>query len=142
MTGQFGIGSDTTLSIISNGAILASTILTEFSAKQDTTLLKSVGLDGRSRRRHLEEGWQGTLAYDRADSSIDDYFAAKEASRYAGRQPPTVTITETTKSPSGAIAKYRYTGVTMKLDDIGSRTGDKKIEQKVSWECERRIKVL
>lgn len=140
--GQFGIGSDTQLTIISGGQIIASAILTEFDAKQDATLLKSLGIDGRSRKRYLEEGWDGTLGYDRADSTIDDYFAAKEAGRYAGQQPPVVTITETTKAPDGSIAKYRYTHVTMKLDDIGSRSGDKKIEQKISWSAERRVKVL
>jgi|SRR6185312_1074677 len=141
MSGGFNVGSDTVLTIISGGQVLPPKILTGFEAKQDASLLKSIAMDGVSRRRYLEEGWMGSLDYDRADSVMDDYFAAKEAARYAGIQPPTVTITETTTNVDGSIVKYRYTGVTMKLDDIGKRAGDKKVEQKVSWECARRIKV-
>lgn len=141
--GQYNIGSDTQLTIISDSVVVAATILTEFNARQLTTDLKSVAIDGVNRYHHLEEGWEGTANYDRADSTMDDYFADKEARRYGGGPAPIATITETTLNAlDGSLTKFRYDGVTMKLDDIGARKGDSKVEQKISWRSSRRIKVF
>jgi hypothetical protein len=140
-TNGFNIGSDTTLSIISSGVPVAWAIITEFEPKQTTGDLDSTGLDGTNRYRYVEKGWEGTFGYDRQDGSIDSYFAIKEAGRYAGIQPPVVTITETTTNVDGSISVYRYDGVTLKLDTAGSRKGDAKVEPKVSWKAGRRIQV-
>lgn len=139
---SFSVGSDTTLNIISNGVIVAATILTSFEARQEATLAKSKGIDGINRNRYLEEGWEGTLEFDRADSTIDDYFAAKEAARYNGQQPPEVALVQTDTNPDGTIVKYAYVGVTMKYDSIGARKGDAKVDQKVTWNASFREKRL
>ena len=137
----YNIGSDTTISIIIAGQITKSAILTSFNAKQITTSLKSTALDGVNRYAELEEGWDISLGYDRADSVWDDFFAAKEAARYQGLPPPRLSITETTTNADGSVVKYRYAGVALKLDDIGERKGDAKVEQKLSGKASRRIKV-
>jgi hypothetical protein len=140
---HYNVGSETRLTIISNGVPLSGTILTEFESRQNTTLLDSKGMDGINRYRHLGEGWEGTLAFDRADSVIDDYFAALEAAQYLGRPPPTVEIVETIVNPNTNIpSKYRFEGVTMKMDTAGRRGGDSKIEQRIAWSCSRRVKVF
>ena len=138
----YNVGSDTTLNIIVDGVILGSQVLTSFNARQVTTRLKSVGIDGTNRYRDLEEGWEGDFTYDRADPTLDEFFAAKETARYAGIQPPTIFITETTTNVDGSTSKYRYDGVTMRFDDIGARFGDRKVEERISWACSRRIQVL
>ena len=139
----YNVGSDTTLTLISNGVILSCSILTEFEARQKTTELNSKALDGINRFRHVEEGWDGTLGWDRSDSTLDDYFAAKEQGRYTGINPPAVSIVETTADANtGLPSKYRYVGVTMKLDTIGRRGGDTKVDMRVSWSCSRREKVI
>lgn len=141
--GQYNIGSDTQISFVSNGGLVKATILTSFNAKQMTTRLKSVAIDGVNRYRELEEGWDGTAGYDRADSILDNYFANKEANRYSGIPAPIGTITETTvNAADGSLSKFRYDGVSMKLDDIGTREGDKKVEQKITWVASRRIQVI
>ena len=138
---DFNIGSDTTISLIVNGQILRSDILTSFEAKQLTTALKSKAMDGVTRYDDVEEGWEGTLEFDRADSSMDDFFAAKEAARFSGGPKPGISITETTTNVDGSIVKYRYNRVTLKMDTIGARKGDAKVEQKVSFKASRRIKI-
>jgi hypothetical protein len=139
----YNVGSDTTLTVISNGVILVSSILTEFEARQKTTELTSKAIDGVNRFRHVEEGWDGTLGYDRSDSGLDDYFAAKESARYLGFQPPAAFITETTiDANTGVPSKYRYVGVTMKMDSAGRRSGDAKVDVRLSWSASRREKVL
>lgn len=138
----YNVGSDTKITVLSNGLPLGATILTSFEARQVTTRLKSLGIDGVARNRELEEGWEGSLKWDRADALLDDFFAAKEAARYAGLQPPTLSITETTVNASdGTTSRYRYDGVTLKMDSAGAREGDKKVEQSASWAASRRIKV-
>jgi len=138
----FSVGSDTTLTIISNGAPVAATILTSFEPKQVTTQVKSKAITGVTNARDLEEGWDLDIEWDRGDSTIDDYFAAKEAARYAGQQPPVIFISETIKEPDGVtISRYRYGPCTLKYDSAGKRAGDAKIEPKASGFASRRIKV-
>jgi hypothetical protein len=138
MAQNYNVGSDTTIVITANGTTLVSLILTSFEARQITTRLKSVAITGVNRYRELEEGWEGTLDWDRADSSLDDFFAAKEAGRYAGQEPPVIQFNETTTNPDGSISQFRYTGVTMKFESIGKRSGDAKVDQRVTWTCSRR----
>lgn len=141
MSGDFNVGSDSKLTIISGGTRLSAKIRTGFEAKQITSKLKSVASDGVNRYRELEEGWEGTLEFDRADSTLDDFFALKEANRYAGIAPPSVTITETNSELNGSITIYRFDGVTLKMDTAGKRDGDKKVDVKIGWTASRRIKV-
>src|SRR5579862_4440136 len=138
----YNIGSDVKLTILNNGAPIAAAILTEFQSKQETEKLKSIGIDGVSRPRHVELGWSGTFKFDRGNSILDDFFALKEAARYAGLPPPVMTIFESITSPNdGSTQKYRYDGVSVTLDDAGTKGGDKKVEQSVSCDASRRIKV-
>lgn len=137
----YNIGSDTRIRVVSSGVLLASQILTEFHARQIAPRLKSVSIDGKNRYRDIEEGWEGDLRYDRADSVLDDYFAAKEAGRYAGQQPPVVTIVETTTNVDQSVSIFRYEGVTMMMADAGNRTGDAKVDVHVSWAASRRIQI-
>ncbi len=138
---DFNVGSDTTLSIIVNGQIMRAAILTSFEPRQMTSSLDSIGIDGHNRFDEIEKGWEGTLDFDRADSILDDFFAAKEAARYAGTPKPIISITETTTNVDGSVVKYRYPRCALKFDSAGSRKGDSKIEAKVSWKSGRRIKV-
>ena len=143
MTLNYNVGSDTSLTVNINGVPFLHQIITNFEAKQKSADLSSVALDGINRYRYLEQGWDMSFDYDRADSALDDFFAAKEAGRYAGFAPPQITVTETTQDPNtGIIAKYRYEGVTLKLETAGARSGDKKVEEKVTGMASRRIKAL
>jgi hypothetical protein len=138
---DFNVGSDTTISIINSGTIMKSSILTSFEARQITASLKSTAIDGVNRYDEIEQGWEGTLDFDRADSILDDFFAAKEVARYAGNTLPTISITETTTNVDGTVVKYRYPRCALKFDTIGARKGDSKVEERVSWKSGRRIKV-
>lgn len=138
---DFNIGSDTTISLIVDGGILRSSILTSFEAKQMTASLDSTGIDGINRFDEVEKGWEGSFDFDRADSIIDDFFAAKEAARYAGVKQPEISITETTTNVDGTVVKYRFNRVALKYDTAGARKGDAKVEAKVSWKASRRVKI-
>ena len=122
---NYNLGSDTTLTISSNGTVLVHGILTKFNAKQETQKIDSQAINGVNRPRDVEKGWTGTFEWDRADNQLDLYFAAKEAARYAGNNPPHVQIAETTNDPNTGIPSVMvYVGVTMTFADIGDRAGD------------------
>jgi hypothetical protein len=141
MTQGFNVGSDQKLTILVNGAPLRATILTDFNSKQMVAEIDSVASDGVNRFRSLEKGWDIDMTFDRADSTIDDFIAAKEAARYSGQQPPEVVVTQRIRNADGSSSRYRYEGIALRLDDAGSWKGDGKVEQKLSGKASRRIKV-
>jgi hypothetical protein len=139
--GDFNVGKDVTVDVITAAGPLRATIRTGFSSKQDTSPLTVKGSDGINRHAEVPEGWSGSLDYERADSRLDDYFAQLEEAYYSGLNTRAISITETIREVNGAVSQYRYTGVVMKLDDAGSKMSDQTIKQKVSWRAARRIKV-
>jgi hypothetical protein len=139
----FNVGRDVTLDIVDpvQGA-LRFKIKTAWKVDQKTKDLESHGLDGNDRFAHLPGGWQISFTFDRADSSIDDYFATQEVNYFAGVTLGNVSITETITNPNGVITQYRYTNVALKLTDGGDWKGDQITKQSISGMASRRLKVL
>ena len=138
---QFNIGKDVTLDIVGQNGPLRFPILTGFEAKPSYKSVDSKALDGVDRYDDFPAGWTGSLSMDRADSSIDDYFAQKEASFYSGIPSSSVTITETIQEIGGNITQYRYTGVALTLQEAGSKSAEAKVAMKIGFRASRRIKV-
>lgn len=138
---QFSIGKDVALDIIGPRGPLRFPILTGFEAKPAYKPIQSNGLDGIDRYEDLPSGWTGTISLDRANSSVDDYFADKEASFYAGISSSTVTITETIQETNGGVTQWRYIGVSLTLQDAGSKTGENKVPMKIGFRAARRLKI-
>jgi hypothetical protein len=137
----FSIGKDVVLDIITPTGVLRPKIRTGFSSKMETTSLMVRGMDGVMLFDELPAGWTGSFDLDRADSTLDDFFAQRESDYYGGLTSPIVTITETISEVSGAISQYRYTGVALKFEDAGNKGADKVISQKISFKAARRIKI-
>lgn len=138
---QFSVGKDATLDIIGPNGPLSFSILTSYAPKPMYKDLESKGLDGIDRFDALPAGWSGEFTLDRTNSTVDDFFAQKEANFYAGISSTTVTITETIGELNGSISQYRYLGVMLKFEDPGSRSGDAKITMKVGFKASRRVKI-
>lgn len=130
---QFNIGSDSVLTVLVSGSPIGAMLLTKFEFKQLTTRQTSQPVNGKPNFREVEGGWEGTLDYDRSTSALDDFFVAKEAARYAGQQPPQITITTTINNTDGSTSKYRFNGVAMKMDSGGTYSADDKVVQTASW---------
>ncbi len=135
---QFNIGSDAVLTILSNGVPFGAMLLTSFEYKQLTTSLTSKPINGDPGYRENEEGWEGTAEFDRSVSTLDDFFVAKENARFAGQQPPVMTITTTIVNADGTISRYRFEGVAAKLENAGKFSADEKVTQTMSWKAARR----
>ena len=138
----FSVGRDITLNIIGyDGAIHNFALSTHFDAKMLANKVAIKGLDGVVRYLEIPDGWDGTFTYVKQDDQLDAYFAALEASYYAGNNIPTSSITETIQNPDGSTSQYRFTGVMMRFDDAGAWAGDRDVTLKISWCASRRIKV-
>jgi hypothetical protein len=137
----FSIGRDIVLDIITPTGVLRPKIRTGFNSKMETTALMVRGMDGVMLFDELPAGWSGGFDLDRADSTLDDYFAARESDYYGGIASPTISITETISEVSGSISQFRYTGVALKFEDAGNKGADKTVGQKVSFKAARRIKI-
>lgn len=139
--GNFSIGRDATLDVTTSKGLFRIGITTEFNLKPKYKSVESHGLDGINRTAHLPAGGEGTIKYDRADSLVEDFFAAVEADYYNGIPLQAGTITETVTEANGAVSQYRYVGVALKLDDPGTRKGDDKIAGTIGVTYSRKIKV-
>lgn len=140
--GGFNVGKDVTIDIATPTGVLRPTIRTGFTSKQETTSIRVKGADGVNRNAEVPEGWSGSLDFERADPTLDNYFAQSEADYYAGVSPVPITITETISEVNGATSQYRYVNVTLKYTDAGNKTSDASIKQKVDWMATRRLKIV
>jgi len=130
--GSFNVGRDISLDI--NDAELGPirwAIRTDFMATPESTELKSTGADGVVRKEFLPAGHKLEFTFDRKDSRIDAYFAAREAQYFSGQTLSQLTITETIRNTDGTVSVFQYAGIAMKMTARGAWKGDGKVEAKV-----------
>ncbi len=85
----------------------APTALHQLERARDLRMRGEI-IDGIVDFLELPQGWEGSIEVERADNTLDDYFAALEANYYSGKNITTATITETIQEPNGSISQYRY----------------------------------
>jgi len=138
----YTVGKDYSLEIIlPGGQPLILRKITNFKKKQEVIEDKRRGINGVREIVRFFDGWSGSFALDRADGTLDDYFAALEAGFYAGLPEQPVSLTETIQENSGAISQYRLTNMLLTLDDAGDVAGDKVVTQSVTFTASRRLKI-
>lgn len=137
----FTIGKDTTLVINTPSGVKKFSLITGFSSKPETTTIKVKGLDGITRPLVFHDGWGGQFDLERQNGELESYWAELEENYHAGISLQAGTIIETIREADGSVTQYRYTGVVLKLEDLGDRAGDKTVKQKLGFMASRRIKV-
>lgn len=138
---NFSVGKDVTLTVVTSYGTLKFPGLTDFMADPMTTDLKTKALDGTPRFGFIPDGWKGSFKLDRLDPSVDNYWAQVEADYFGGKNIQPGTISEIITEADGSITEWRYTGVVLRLEKAGDWGGDKKVEQSITFEAARRIKV-
>ena len=133
-------GKDITLVLTGPLGLIQVSGITGFHASQITQGIDSKRLDGDNIYDELPMGWNVSFDYDRTDSSLDDYFAAKEDAYHSAGTTSTATIYQTIVETNG-VTQYRFDGCALKFDDAGDWRGDQKVTQKVSGKAGRRVKV-
>jgi hypothetical protein len=140
---NFTTGRDVSVQInTANGPLLipASAILS-FKANPEVTKLRSKGLDGITRNAVIPDSWQGSITIDRLDQTVDNWWAQVEADYFANRATAPATIIERIQEQDGTVSTWRYEGVCLTLDEAGDYAADKKVEQTLSFEAARRVRV-
>ncbi|QEL18716.1 hypothetical protein [Limnoglobus roseus] len=138
---DFSVGKDVSLTVVTSYGTMKFAGLTDFSADPMTTDLKSKALDGTPRFGFIPDGYKGSFKLDRMDPTVDNYWAQVEADYYAGKNQKAGTISEIITEADGSITEWRYTGVILRLEKSGDWGGDKKVEQSITFEAAKKIKV-
>lgn len=138
---SFSVGRDVTLTIVTASGPLNLNLITGFQSSPEMGEVKVKGLDGITRHARFFDGWRGRFNVERADSTVDDYFAQLEANYYAGVNEQPAQITETITEVSGAVSQFRYLNVLLKLDDAGNWAGDQTVKQTISFVAAQRQKI-
>ena len=100
--------------------------LTDFSAKAKTSTLEGKTLDGIKQHAYIPDGYDLSFKIDRKDASADDFWSNFEAQYYAGGNQVADTIYQTLRESDGSVSQWRFTGVIVKLDNLGDYSGDKR----------------
>lgn len=137
------VGRDCTFQVYdpNTGGIIDFANITMFDAKPDVTDLKHKALDGLVLHGNQPDSWSGSFTLDRASSAADQFISLLETAYYNGQNIDNGTITQTIQEANGSITQWRFTNVSLKMDDAGSWANDKFISQKFSWHASRRIQI-
>lgn len=136
------VGSDARFDILTAAGALSLPTLENFKSKPITAQSKVRPLNGRPIHLQFPDGWEGSFSVARADSTLDDYFAALEAAQYAGANIGSGTIHETVDNPDSTVSQYMYTDVQLFMTDAGDYEALKEVRQTVSFVASGKIKVV
>lgn len=138
----FTIGRDIVIDVIGPRGSVRIDGITTFSAKPIYDKQKHSAMNGVTKHLNNPDGWEGDIGYDRKNGKLDDYFAAREAEYYAGKDSEVVSITETITEENGSLSQYRYTEVSLFNDNPGEKGGTALVKGKIGWNAARRLKVI
>lgn len=141
-TNDFSVGRDVTLDINDPvRGVLRFPLRTSFEAQPQFVKLQSKALDGVPRFADIPDGHRLSFAFDRATPELTDYFVQKEENYFNGVVDPLLTITETIRERDGGVTQYRYSGVSLSLENAGSWKGDAITTQSLEARASRKRKV-
>lgn len=99
--------------------------VTEFTAKQETTLVSHIPMNGKPVFQHLPKGWSGTFTYDRANATGDRALMAFENAFYNGGNLSFCTVYQYVTETDGSTTTIQYNGATLNMSNAGQFSGDK-----------------
>jgi hypothetical protein len=135
---SFSIGKDLTFTLIGPTGRINISGVTDYTPKPDFTKLSHKGLDGIRQNAAIPDGWTITIKLDRKDPTLDKFFAALEASYFAGQNISNGTISETIQEADGSVTQFQYTNVSITLDEAGQWKGDSFVPQSLTAMASRR----
>jgi hypothetical protein len=138
---SFSVGRDLTFTLVGPTGNLTINGLTDYGCKPMFSKLKHKGLDGENMNAAIPDGWEISIKLDRQDATIDNFFAALEASYFAGQNIASGTISENIVEADGSITQFQYTKVSLTYDDAGSWRGDSLVPISLTGSAARRNKV-
>ncbi|MDE4918550.1 hypothetical protein ACUXAV_000649 [Cupriavidus metallidurans] len=140
--GPFNTGRDVVLDVtLPTGPLRLPSTTTGWEAKPKYKQIESIAINGENNHANIPIGWTGTIELDRTDNVVSDAFATIEANYYAGINIGYATITETISESNGSVTQYRYTKVSLRLEENGKFVGDDRVQVKIGFDASRRIRL-
>ncbi|MHB8914413.1 MAG: hypothetical protein ACYC4K_01220 [Thiobacillus sp.] len=136
------IGSDARLDISMPTGTLTLPTLLSFKSHPTPHDIKVNPLNGGPIPLEFANGWMGSFDVARADSTVDDFFAMKEAAQYAGANIAPGTIHQTIAEVNGTISQYMYSGVILILKDAGEWKALSDVTQHIEFMATTKEKIL
>jgi hypothetical protein len=140
---SFNVGRDVTVNFTNplTGAAITWGLVTDFMSSPDTKSIESSPISAPPVFADPPHGWRGSFTVDRNSSAVDAFFASLETAYWAGTTIPNATIMEYIQEINGTVSQFQYLGVSLKLDDAGSKKSQDKITQKISFRCSQRLQI-
>lgn len=137
----YSLGRDVAIDIITASGPLRLPKVTKFSSKPKFANQEITTLDGNTDELLTPKGWEGDIDIERTDGTADNYQSQWEDNYFNGVSNGTITITETITETGGSTSVYRYEGVVLRLENAGTKQGEKTITQSFKFTARRRKKV-
>lgn len=137
---SLSVGKDVVITITDANGPVTIPRIKSFNSKQKTSNRETVALDGINRHVNIPQGWEGDFELERNNYLLDNYIANLEANYYAGKNLPTLTITETINEYDGSVTQWQYVGVAITYD-AGTWKGDDYVTLKISFSAQQRNKI-
>ena len=139
----YSVGRDLTMVVVNqtSGAVVTFNVLCKVDFRQMTKQLEWKPLNGNIAFADIPEGWEAGIEFERADSTVQDYFVADEANYLSGGSTTTFYLQETITNPDGSVTQYRYINGAMRLSNAGAYAMDDKVSLKVDARFGRCLKM-
>jgi hypothetical protein len=139
----FSVGKDNTIDFIDplTGTLRSFAIIVSVQIKPENKKISSNAMDGTNRFAYLPQGGTINITFDRGSGDLDRFAADLEAAYYAGGTIPQSQITQTIKELDGSISQFRFEGVAVNVNDLGTWKGDDKVNPTLEAAYGRRVKV-
>ena len=139
---NYSVGRDISFTLSTPNGPLTLSGVTSYSVKKKNTMLTSKRITGRLHHGVIPDGWELTIQLDRKDSTVDRYFAARDADYYNGVNVQSGTIYETITESDGTNTQFRYTEVVLQFDGAGDWKGDAYIPITIMAMATERLQVV
>ena len=129
----FSLGKDIQAIIITpEGGRLNIKNITKFTQNWNTKKVTSAPLNGPPQQADLPAGWNCEVDFDRADNTVDAYFALREAAFWAGQAYANGTSYIYITEIDGSQSRYQFNNCSFSFN-AGSWTAEDKVSQKIMF---------
>lgn len=142
---DFNLGNEALVDLVTpDGRLIDLTGLVEFSVKPlaDFVESKPITNGGRTLRRTVYHGFEGSLKFDRQSNAADILHNILESNYFNGGRENYFTLQHTIRDPkSNAINQFQYEECVVMMDDAGTHKADEKVSQEIKFRAARRVQV-
>lgn len=138
---SFSVGKDLTFTLVGPNGNITLNGVTDYSTKPKFSKLDHKNINGNHLYAAIPDGWDITIRLDRADNTLDVFFANLEAAYFAGTNIAGGTISENIQEVNGSVSKFQYTDVSLTYDDAGSWKGDSYTPISITGCASRRLQL-